>query len=353
MKAMLVLFLFVSPAFAQQNTVPPVLPAASPSPASGDKDRRVTLDIVVTDKSGKPVAGLQQQDFTVLGDKVPLKILSFHPVETATPDAPVEVILLVDAVNTSFEAVATARQEIVKFLRQNGGRLPLPVSTVLFSDSGVKQSDATSDGNALIAFLDKNENALRTVSRAAGGYGAIELLQLSLQTLNSLAESEAQIPGRKMLIWIGPGWPMLSGPGVRVSPTDQQGIFKDIVGLSTELRQGDITLYSVDPLGTSDAAGFRTFRYRDFLKGVKTANQTQAGNLALQVLAYQSGGRVFNSSNDIAGEIASCTLDANSFYVLSFDSPPPDGPIEYYGLEVKIGKPGRTARTWTGYYAQQ
>jgi hypothetical protein len=86
---------------------------------------------------------------------------------------------------------------------------------------------------------------------------------------------------------------------------------------------------------------------------VTAANHTQAGNLALQVVAYQSGGRVLNSSNDIAGEIASCTTDANAFYVLSFDSAPPDGPIQYHGLEVKLDKPGLTARTRTGYYAQK
>lgn len=32
-------------------------------------DRRIPLNVVVTDKSGKPVAGLQQQDFTALDDK--------------------------------------------------------------------------------------------------------------------------------------------------------------------------------------------------------------------------------------------------------------------------------------------
>jgi hypothetical protein len=30
------------------------------------QQKRTTLDVVVTDKSGRPVAGLQQQDFTLL-----------------------------------------------------------------------------------------------------------------------------------------------------------------------------------------------------------------------------------------------------------------------------------------------
>ena len=48
------------------------------------------------------------------------------------------------------------------------------------------------------------------------------------------------------------------------------------------------------------------------------------GNLVdgLQVLAYQSGGRVLNSSNDVAGEIARCAVDAGTYYVLSIQPPP-------------------------------
>ena len=52
-------------AFAQH-----VLAGQSQSPESvpppGD-DHRITLDVVMTDKSGKPIAGLQQEDFTLLG----------------------------------------------------------------------------------------------------------------------------------------------------------------------------------------------------------------------------------------------------------------------------------------------
>ncbi len=126
-----------------------------------------------------------------------------------------------------------------------------------------------------------------------------------------------------------------------------------IVGFSNGLRQTGITLYNVDPLGNADAGGLRTFYYKDFIKGVKAAKNAETGNLALPVIAYQSGGRVLNSSNDIASEIASCVADASAYYVLSFDSPPPDGPVQYHALEVKIDKPGVTARTRTGYYAEK
>ena len=123
--------------FAQQNK-----PAGQPEPASvppGGANRRITLDVVVADKSGKPIPGLQQEDFTLLDNKLPQKIVSFRAVEggAATADPPVEVILLVDEVNTPFTRVAYAREQIEKFLRRDGGTLPHPVSIVFVSNSGM------------------------------------------------------------------------------------------------------------------------------------------------------------------------------------------------------------------------
>src|SRR5580704_17833590 len=78
-------------------------------------NRQITLDVVVTDKSGKPVPGLQQQDFTLLDNKQPQKILSFQAAAEKT-DPPVEVILLVDEVNTNFTSVSFERAQVEKFL---------------------------------------------------------------------------------------------------------------------------------------------------------------------------------------------------------------------------------------------
>jgi hypothetical protein len=66
----------------------------------------------------------------------------------------------------------------------------------------------------------------------------------------------------------------------------------------------------------------------------------------------QSGGRVLNTSNDVGNSIATCLADAKVFYTLSFDAPVGNFPNEYHSLQVKVGKPGLTARTRTGYYAQ-
>lgn len=78
-------FLVCLPALSwtQQNPAPAVAPAlfqaASPSaPESGKKKGPISLDVVVTDKAGAPISGLELKDFTLLDNDQPGKILSFQ-----------------------------------------------------------------------------------------------------------------------------------------------------------------------------------------------------------------------------------------------------------------------------------
>jgi VWFA-related protein len=318
------------------------------------------LDVVVTDNSGKPTSGLQEKDFTVLSDGHEQKILSFHassgeaaPQTSQPAEPPVKIILLVDEVNSNFRRVAYERDQIKQFLLKNGGVLKHPMSMAFFSDKGTQmQNDSTTDGNALLAVFDQHETALRSIQRSAGVYGAIERFQLSIDALQSLAQAEGKQPGRKLIVWISAGWPMLSGPGIELDSKQQTNLFSSIVSISTALREARVTLSSVDPEGADAAAGTQDFYYKSFLKPVTLARQTQAGNLALQVIAVQSGGLALTASNDIAGQIAHCVADADSYYTLVVDQGPADAPNSYHSLTVKVAKPGLTARTRSGYYVQ-
>src|ERR1700733_4770810 len=323
LRSLLVPLLLLSASSGQNNPQPQLQPrTAEPAKPSGP-DREISLDVQVTDKSGAPVRGLQQQDFTVLDDKRPQNILSFHAVDNGGDSTtyPFQVVLVVDAVNTGYNSISYARGELKKFLLGNGGKLAQPVSLVIFTDTGAKMQQGSSrDGNALAALYDQYETGLRIINRSQGIYGAAERFTLSLRMLTSLADYEAKQPGRKLMIWFSPGWPLLTGPRIEYTRKDEEGFFNSIVALSNELRAADVTLYSIDPLGLADAGGVRISYYEEFLKGVPFASRAQAANLSLQVLAVQSGGRVFNSSNDITGEIANCTSDANAYYVLSFEA---------------------------------
>ena len=117
--------------------------------------------------------------------------------------------------------------------------------------------------------------------------GYLDRVLLSVRNLDSVAQSEENNPGSKILIWVGPGWPMLDSS--RFQPSSSKGqeqLFNSIVELSTSLREANIALYSI----SMGQAGSGTFLYEDFLKGVKSAQKASPSNLGLKVLAVQSGG---------------------------------------------------------------
>jgi VWFA-related protein len=347
--------LSTSSARSQQPLGPPAASEQMQQPAAPLEARdRLVLDVVVTDRSGKVISGLQQKDFVVLDNKQPQQILSFHAsVEAAAqPEPPVKVILVVDEVNTTINRVAYERNEIKKVLQQNGGKLPFPTSIAFFTDTKTEiLSDTTQDGNSLLQSFDKQESTLRELRRSTGFYGAVERFQLSLGTLNQLAAAEAREPGRKIIVWISPGWPILSGPQIDLTSKEAQGIYNSIVSVTNSLRQSRITLYSVDPLGIADAGGLRVNYYQEFLKPITAAKNSQVGNLALQVIAVHSGGLALNSSNDITAQITRCVADASAFYTLTLEAAPGEPTNNYHAIDVKVENPGLTARTRSGYYA--
>jgi VWFA-related protein len=252
--------------------------------------------VVVTQKSGTPVAGLQQQDFTLLDNKAPQTITSFQAVGEREADQ--SVILVMDAVNTDYDRLSYLRTEIGKFLRADGGHLAYPTALATFSDKGIQiEENFSTDGTALSASLDRANAGLRSsgLSRSTGFHGEAGRIQLSMQALDQLVASAAQVPGRKIVIWVSPGWPSMAE--VQQGPTQQQQVFGTVVSISTELLQAHVTLYSVDPPG-GDALTRDSF-YKQFLKGVSKPNQAYAGNLALQVFAIQSGGLAYPARNDM------------------------------------------------------
>jgi VWFA-related protein len=312
---------------------------------------RMHLDVVVDDKAGNPVSGLELNDFTLLDNNQPARILSFHAVGALAekPAEPVQAILVLDAANLDFSVIAREREEIDKFLRSNGGKLPIPVSLFMVSDDGVKILVQPSiDGNSVAAQLDQANVALRSITRASGFNGAIERLELSIRSLNSLVSVVGSKPGRKLLVWVGDGWPLLDAPDITFSSKGEQQLFSEIVRMSASLRESRITLYSV----SEGFPGPRTFLYQGYLKGVRSSKQVNPANLSDKVFAVQSGGRALGPSNDLAGEFAKCIEDAAPYYTLTFDPPHPEKPGEYHDLKVQIAKPGLTARTNTGYYDQ-
>jgi len=261
------------------------------------------------------------------------------------------VILLLDTMNASFQDVVIERQGIDAFLRKNGGHLAFSVSIVFLADTDVKLSKASQDGNSLASDLEKIQSPMRVLSQAQGAEGAQDRSQRSLRAVQNLCTYETTRPGRKLLIWVGPGWPFLSRSTLGVGAVDQRRYFNSIVDITTALRRAHITLYSVAPLNLAEVGGTNPHLYETYLNGVEDPSQADSPNLALQVLAIHSGGLVLSQNGDLAGQIALCMADAKDYYEINFDAVEDTAAIQYRALQVKVNRSGVVARTNAAYYA--
>ena len=353
----------------------PPRPTSVSAPIYDPEEGLIKVDVVVTDRAGKPISGIAAKDFTLLDNGQPEKIRTFHAFDeiSNTADPPVKVILLVDALNLPQRLASFERHEVERFLRQNNGHLAQPVSLVELSTTGIVMvGQPSADGNTLAADFahDKHIHWIRRVPSGMRGesidapIGEPAALT-ALKALGDIAAAERQQPGRKLLIWVGPGWGLGSG-AVLYSNRPKQDTFYTIYWFSTLLREARIALYSFS-VGETNADG-RSLIYQAYLNGVQSVQQATFMRLNRKVLAVETGGRVlepsddpaanindynftgFEANPDLVRQINSCVQEADTYYTLSFDPSHANHPDEYHDLKVRINRPGLTARTTTGYY---
>ena len=313
--------------------------------------RHIILNVVVTDASGKPVSGLQGSDFTLLDNHQPQPIVSFQAVEGRTAKPPVHVIFMLDTLNNSFQNVAYELRAVEKYLDQNREQLRFPVSIAVLTDAGIDLGQPSRDGKALIGQLKKVHMPVETIGFPLGAPNARRFHQ-SVKSLTQLVIDQEDVPGRVILIWLGTGWPLLSDGPYPGSSMDKRNFFGEILNLSSGFLDAQMTLDAISSPNLMRQTGRSRDYYKPFLKGVQRAEQADPGNLALPVLAYQSGGQVFEDDKGLVADIARCVADLESYYVLSFDSPLAAQDIEYRALQITVDKPGLSPRTNASYYAQ-
>ena len=345
--------------------------AVSVVPANAPPAGLLHLDVAATDREGKPFSGLAAKDFALLDNGVAQKIVSFAASNQATDENErlTEVVLVLDEVNLSPVQFELVKDESIKYLRQNGGHLAQPVSIYWFTAFGLYASaQPTADGNALAEDVAHNRSHRvlwqlpphRDV-HATPESDRYKQWDRALQTIYCIAIERRNKPGRKVLVWMGFGWPA-RGPLERKDNAPFMGSwlissstpFTSLVELSTRIREARMVISQVtawaDPV-VSD------FDYTHYLAGVRTLSELKKPedvppHFALPVLAIQSGGLVLDASLGTMRGIEHCVEDASAFYTVSFDPPHAAQPDEYHDLTLQIGAIGLSARTNTGYYNQ-
>jgi VWFA-related protein len=269
-------------------------------------------------------------------------------------DALSQVVIVVDTVNTGVLRTSLERTQLDSFLRRNGGKLPYPVSIRFFGEKGVVPiGPASRDGNALAELLKSEDASFKPVRRAAGFYGEVEVMQMSLAGLGALATEEEHQPGHKLVIWLSQGWSLLVNHDAWTTDKESVGFFQTIVAMSSVLRRARITLDSVYPMEVPGAESLRPFRYQDYVKGVRNPKRAMPGNLALPTLAEQSGGEALVDSNEpLADTLEHAIARAGADYFMAFKPAAAKQADEYHGLTVTVNRPGVVVKAREGYYNQ-
>lgn len=345
-----------NPALAPSTN--PNAPANTPNapiPTLEATIHEVVMDVVVTDNAGRPVAGLAQQDFALREDGAPQTIRSFEAVTAGQPltESTPHTILLIDEMNTEFEDMAFARYSIDKLLKRSNG-LSEPTALYVLTNTGIKiLANYTRDPQVLDTAL-KQHAAVLPWRLHRGFYSAIERINLSLTALQQIALANAAAPGRKNVVWISPGFPIFSE--LNLPGGNQQKLFDAIRKLSDRLLKARISVYSIDPRGVYGAFdGVRftnNFEFKAYVGALSNANEAAFGDLAIQALALQTGGRALYGRNDVDVALATTLADGATYYTLSYVPRNRD----YNGKFRKIlltllGHPSYTIRTRDGYYA--
>jgi VWFA-related protein len=326
------------------------LAAQQPAPKTPLAPKTMTLNITVQEKSGAPVTGLTPKDITVLDNKTPVQFTSFKEVTPA--DEPLHVILVLDNINNTFEGVTYIRNQLTKYLAANP-HLAYPTAIALANetDTQIMGGSFTKDGTALAATLAKDTIGLRPVNFNAGAQGASQLLTNEHTAFEQLLTFGARIPGRKVVIWFAPGWPLLPQTRLNLNELQHNTVFHQVVHFNTQLRDVNMTLYNINPIG--QAANLQVADlYRSYLGPISKPYQAEVGAVSLQVESTHSGGRVLNDSTDLAAQLALCLRDLNSWYEVTFTMPPAKNPDELHELQVKLDRPHLNALSQDSYYAQ-
>lgn len=329
----------------------------------------VQFDIVVTDKAGNPITGLKQDDFKLTDNKQPVTISSFQ--DHAAGSSPAAIIVVLDNVNANFTAVTTERLQLEDYFRKNAGKLANPMGVFSLTVEGLDElTPISTDGTALADALHKKIADSPMARTSSDVYADEERLNTSLQGFATLGR-DLNTEGRKVVVWLGPGWPVIDTSQADVGPVQQQYFFNTVVDLTRMLREEQITIDSVNMVGsanentqTKGRVGFSSptdvysggggteLAWESFMKPLTQQNKAEPGYIALQVFAAHSGGTVVFGSNDVAKELARCAQDANNWYTVTFAAQKASAPNTWHDVDVKVSQPKVKVRTENGYYAQ-
>lgn len=378
----------------------------------------VNVNVYVTDKEGNRVTGLTADDFEIYENKKPMKISNFYRVENgrrlrlplpdeqeprmsegepaldepdpeAEPDSQrLHLVVYVDNFNIRPFNRNRVMGDLRRFLLEKLDREDRVMLTTYDRSMKIEQA-FTSDirlvaqktfdlekrtGNAVtrdserdqaIQLIDDSRSAFEAVSHARMYAQSVENdLTFTLRALKEITESLAGLPGRKAVLYVSDGLPMVAGQDLFFAVDEKFGARSNGVmesfnfdfnrryqELAAEANANGVTFYTLDARGLEPpTAGSAEYRGRDIRFA---ADRSRINNLqtTLRYLANETGGFAIVNTNNPFPMLERMADDFESYYSLGY-IPAHYGDGRYYNIKVEIkgdkGK-GLTVRHREGY----
>jgi len=382
--------------------IPTLAAAQTPAvPTLRAKAKIVVVDVVVTDKQGKPVKDLKASDFSLAENGAPQTINHFeaHASLSAEDAAKVEAmpklapniftnyspvpvngalnVLVFDALNTKMSDQSVVLKQMLKYLDtphpgvrmelfelNSGLKLvqgftsdPEVLRAALMSRKAVPQASAQMDkpdedeatqitrhdliapATQLITNIMNSAGPGQDLNFNRGGAAGFQLWQRQTKTLDAmagLARYLGTLPGRKNLLWFSASF---------VIPKSWPDVAQKLHETMALLANSQVAVYPIVAYGL-------TPDLNTMWSPTGLLKKTDAEYTTMDMMAEDTGGKVFMNSNDIAGAADQAIDDGSSYYTLTYTPANRNWKGEFRKLEVKLVQKGYTLAYRPGYYAE-
>jgi Ca-activated chloride channel homolog len=267
----------------------------------------VTLPIIVTDKDGRFVSNLTQENFEVFEDKKPQKISGFQ----AATDLPLYIGILMDTSGSVKGKLKFEKEATISFLQTVLRRRKDQALFVTFDSTVEMRQDFTDDLNLLT-------NAINPV-KASGNTALYDAVYRVCE------EKMFNVPTpRKVIVVISDG-----------ADTTSDHTLEQAIELA---QRNEVVVFGISTKG----AGFF---------GIEGGQLQNEDDKELRRLCEETGGEIAFPGNylDLERAFANINTKSRRYYLLAYDPQEPERP-GYRKIEVKlVGRKDLKLRTRKGY----
>lgn len=372
----------------------------------------VNVDVYVTDKKGNRITDLKKDDFEVFENGKKVAVTNFYAVEGGkammvddgpAPDAPaapatpavqmaplpedqrLRLIVYIDNFNIHPFNRNRVMRELRAFLGQKLNRddqvmlvsydRSLKVRRTFTSDKDLISSALLelekvsghavhhdSERRDVLRNIDESRSAAEAMNHARSyAESTFNDLSFTIDALKDLVTSLAGMPGRKAILYVSDGLPMIAAEDVYyavqakyseqasgMTVAMQYDASRRYSELAAHANANRVTFYTIDAAGlrvySSVSAENATAGQGVYVDSIRISN-LQA---PLQMLAEKTGGVAIINANQVMPHLERVAQDFGSYYSLGY-SPTHFGDGRFYKIEVRVKRKGLTVRHREGY----